>query len=73
MVLWVCVVLVCLVFFSYVGYPLVCLNMFACDEVCLSTFLKKVFACFCMLCSLLDELTHHIWVYLSKSTLLSFI
>ena len=61
-----CVVLVCLDIFFYVGYSLVCLSMFGCDQVCLSTF----FDFFFMLCSLLHILAHHVWVNFSKSTLL---
>ena len=42
----------CLDIFEYVGYPLVCLSMFACKWVCYDK-LFGVLMCFCMLCSLL--------------------
>ena len=58
--------------FEYVGYPLVCLSMFACKWVCYSKFVD-VLVCFCMLCSLLNVLEHHLWVQFSKSTLFNLI
>ena len=56
----------------WLSFALVCLNMFACDEICLSTFFD-VLVCFCMLCSLLDILAHHVWMHFSKSTLFKFL
>ena len=54
--------------FEYGGYPLVCLSMFACKWVCYDKFVD-VWVCFCMLCSLLKVLVHHLWVQFSQSTL----
>ena len=58
----------CLYIFEYVGCPLVCLSIFACNWVCYSKFFD-VFVGFHMLCSLLNILAHHLSVHFSKSTL----
>ena len=53
--------------FEYVGYPLVCLSVFACKWVFYRKFFN-VLVCFCMLCSLLNLLTQYLWVHFLKST-----
>ena len=58
-------------YFLYVGYYLVCLSMFACKWAYYSKFFD-VLVGFCMLCTLLNVLAHHLWVQLSKSTLIFF-
>ena len=53
--------------YGYVGYPLVRLSLFACKWVCYNKFFD-VLVCFCMLCSLVKVLAHHLWVQLFEST-----
>ena len=68
-VVGVCFVLVCFDFFGYYGYDLAFLSMFTGEWICKSKRFDVV-VCFCMLCSLLDIITNHLWVHFSKSTLL---